>query len=299
MNLSPKALLFASVVLLSFCTQQNMKFNPLISVDELMAAEGMDFKLIDCRDAERFQSGHLPGAINLDWEDLVDHEREVYGFIAKEDQVSAELGDRGIRPSDQLILYDDDGAVEAARVWWVLKNYGFEKVCLLDGGLLPWKSKGNEVEMGPGSSWAGQKINLKRTEFHNVDITLIRENLNNEEYLILDVRTREEFIGELIKSGAESGGRIPGSLNLNYYENYELDETGKIIGLKSFEDLRSLYLNAGVGKEKIIIPYCHTAVRSSLTTFVLVELLGYKRVLNYDGSWREWSREPKELIEKG
>ena len=57
---------------------------------------------------------------------------------------------------------------------------------------------------------------------------------------------------------------------------------------KSADELAALYEAKGVTPDKDVIAYCRIGERSSHTWFVLHELLGYKRVRNYDGSWTEW-----------
>ncbi|MBL4663813.1 MAG: hypothetical protein JKY22_09750 [Flavobacteriaceae bacterium] len=59
-----------------------------------------------------------------------------------------------------------------------------------------------------------------------------------------------------------------------------------------------MYKSLEVEKEQEIIVYCHSGVRSAHTTFVLTQLLGYKNVRNYDGSWTEWSRFKEYPVEK-
>ena len=68
--------------------------------------------------------------------------------------------------------------------------------------------------------------------------------------------------------------------------------------LKPIEELRKIYESKGITADKQIIPYCAVGARSAHTWFVLKYLLGYPNVLNYDGSWSEWSRSSDAPIEK-
>ena len=91
-----------------------------------------------------------------------------------------------------------------------------------------------------------------------------------------------------MKQGAMRPGKIPGARWVNYTE--ALQDAGKEeLCFKNPEDLRKLYVEKGIKADKKIIAYCHSGVRSSHTTFVLTQLLGYKNVKNYAGSWVEWS----------
>ena len=104
--------------------------------------------------------------------------------------------------------------------------------------------------------------------------------------LILDTRTIDEFTGERQKRGAMKGGRIPNSIHIDWSDaiNYEGDKK-----LKRIIDLETIYNQLKTDKNNPVIVYCHSGVRSAHTTFVLTQLLGYKNVKNYDGSWIEWS----------
>ena len=93
-------------------------------------------------------------------------------------------------------------------------------------------------------------------------------------------------MGTRWKAGAAKAGRIPNSVNLDWSEAIHFDGNKKF---KSLADLERIFARLGASKEDKIIVYCHSGVRSSHTYFVLTELLGYKNVLNYDGSWTEWS----------
>ena len=94
------------------------------------------------------------------------------------------------------------------------------------------------------------------------------------------------FLGNVKKKGASRGGHIPNSILLDWGHAVDFKATKKF---KSYKDLLDLYQSKGITKEKEIYIYCHSGVRSAHTTFVLTELLGFKNVKNYDGSWIEWS----------
>ena len=49
-----------------------------------------------------------------------------------------------------------------------------------------------------------------------------------------------------------------------------------------------LFRAAGAAPDRTAIPYCRMSHRATVLYFVLTQLLDYKRVKVYDGSWTEW-----------
>ncbi len=271
---------------------------PLIAVEQLdLLKERKDLIILDARGEQAFTKEHIPGAANLDWEDLIDANHEIYGMIADPEQFASVINTRNLKRTDPIVLYDDQGGVEAARVWWVLKNYGFEEISILDGGLTKWKRSGLKLESGPDVSPSSGDRQFGFKAFRIANKEMVLDKLDDPDFTILDVRSEEEYTGKKIKSGAAKGGRVRGAVLIDYIRNFDLDENMNVIGFKDPSVLRHLYEKSGIKSDQKLIVYCHTAVRSSLTTFVLTELLGYQEVYNYDGSWREWSHMDSALIE--
>ena len=104
--------------------------------------------------------------------------------------------------------------------------------------------------------------------------------------VLIDTRNNDEFTGKYHKKGAKKPGRIPNSINIDWAKNINYDDNKR---LKSIEELKNIYDKLNINKTDSIILYCHSGLRSANTTFVLTQLLGYKNVMNYDGSWTEWS----------
>jgi thiosulfate/3-mercaptopyruvate sulfurtransferase len=105
---------------------------------------------------------------------------------------------------------------------------------------------------------------------------------------MVDVRSPDEYTGKILSppglpETCQRGGHIPGALNVPWGKNCNDDGT-----FKSAEELKKLYEPLGITPDRNVIAYCRIGERSSLTWFVLKELLGYPKVVNYDGSWTEW-----------
>jgi thiosulfate/3-mercaptopyruvate sulfurtransferase len=206
--------------------------------------------------------------------------------MADKTQIEALFGKLGIKTTDTLIVYDDNGLCEASRLWWILQNYEFKNIKMLHGGISEWKLNHGEVTNQI------TKVNptlFKLTKNPKMQYYVSKERVNealNTNFVLLDTRTIDEFTGKRQKKGASKSGRLPNSMHIdwaeavNYYGNQRF---------KSIEDLEIIYSKLNINKKDSIILYCHSGVRSAHTTFVLTQLLGYENVMNYDGSWAEWS----------
>ena len=130
---------------------------PLMSSGELAARlHDPDVLVCDCRftgDAdgsrERYESGHLPGAVHVYWlDDLSTADTTVTTLLPGAEEVAAKLGRVGISGERRVVAYSDTGNLYASRLWHVLVQYGHERVALLDGGIEKWQAEGRPLESG-------------------------------------------------------------------------------------------------------------------------------------------------------
>ena len=124
----------------------------------------------------------------------------------------------------------------------------------------------------------------------------VRAAAGSEDCVLLDVRTVEEYRGEVFLQGppqsGERAGHVPGAVHLYYAAALNADDT-----FKSADELAALYADGGVTADKETITYCAVGVRSAHTWFVLTQLLGHPQVRSFDGSWNVWSRLPDTPVE--
>ncbi len=265
-------------------------FNPdaLIEPDELMAMTGeAQLKIIDFREREAYEKGHIPGSIRLWRSDIEDPTQPIPGMIAPKETMEALFSGLGIESGDALILYDDHAGVNAARLWWVLQVYGHQNVRLLNGGLQGWEHlegpSSREDKSFPPSNFRFQG---KEAPSLRIERDSLLAHLDRSDWNVVDVRTRDEYSGKRMKAGAKAAGHIPGSVHIDWADAVHYNGDHKF---RPFKDLKRVYRQLPEDRNSTIITYCHSGVRSAHTTFVLTQLLGYRQVHNYDGSWLEWS----------
>lgn len=259
--------------------------NYLIEFDEFeQIANDNAVKIIDFRTPEEYQQDHIVNAINI-WRPEIRSTSYPYsGMMASKEEVEKVFRKKGIRKNDLLIVYDDKGLCDAARLWWMLQIYGHQNLRMLNGSYTSWKAS-HEV--------SSDIPEITRSHFHFQQKPSYKIHISKEEVhkalnkkLILDTRTEDEFTGKRQKKGAYKAGHIPNAIRIDWANtiHYHGDKR-----FKTVEELREIYKDVLAHQEDTIITYCQSGTRSAHTTFVLTQLLGMKNVKNYDGSWIEWS----------
>ncbi len=282
------------LVLVSFTCQKEkvenidkIEANYLVEAKDLKAIINLEhIKVLDFRKKEVYSKEHIVGALNIWRTDIEDASYPYKGIMASKTQIEALFGKLGIKTTDTIIVYDDNALCEASRLWWILQNYEFKNIKMLDGGISEWKSNHGEVtsEITKVNPTLFKLTKNPKMQYY-VSKQQVTEALNTN-IVLLDTRTIDEFTGKRQKKGAAKSGRLPSSMHIDWAENVNYHGNQR---LKSIEDLEIIYSKLNINKKDSIILYCHSGVRSAHTTFVLTQLLGYENVVNYDGSWTEWS----------
>ena len=252
----------------------------LTTVEELRRKLGSpDLCIIDVRPAEDYAKGHIPGATHFDLFglSLIDtREAPLKAFMFMIHHV---LELRGVSESKEVVFYEDNSGMRAARGVWFLEYYGHPNVKMLDGGFQAWKAAGAPVtsEATPPKA-ATFKSSDRRDVLATADDVL--GSINKREIAILDTRSRGEFLGTHVR--AARGGAIPGAIHIEWTDNIAAD--GKF---KSNAELKAMYDQAGITPDKEVISYCQGGYRAA-HSYVALRLLGFPKVRNYIGSWKEW-----------
>ena len=245
-----------------------------------------------------YPSGHVPGAVEIDWAaDLNDPLRRDY---LDHDGFAGLMSSKGISNDTTVVLYGDRSNWWACYALWIFQLFGHTNAKIMDGGRMKWEAEGRELtrevpDAGSADYSAPERDDSQIRAFR--DDVLAHIDISGK---MIDVRSPEEYRGERLhmpdypNEGAVRGGHVPGAANVPWATAANEDGT-----FKDAAALRDIYEgNAGLASDDDVIVYCRIGERSSHTWFVLINLLGYDSVKNYDGSWTEWGNSVGVPIEK-
>ncbi len=275
--------------------------NFLITVAEAaeIIGQGQAVAILEVSKSEAYDQWHIPGAVNIYRPEFSNPAYPYTGMLPTRQAMESLLGNLGVSTGDKILLYDDRDNNNTARVWWMLYHFGYDNMAIINGGKQAWERSGNEQSTTKTSP---QKETFAfnaspRTEIYSSK-EAVQAALEKGNVILLDTRMPEEYSGERLKDGATRPGHIPGAILMNYTDCLHF-EGSTPVSFHSPEVLSQKFAALGITPDKEIIVYCHSGMRSSLTTFVLSQILHYPKVSNYDGSWVEWSYFPELPAETG
>ncbi len=242
--------------------------------------------IVDLCAPERYASGHIPGALHLDYAQVVRHQPPVMGLLPEPAAFGRLLGELGITPQTRVIAYDDEGGGKASRLLWTLAACAHRDLALLDGGLHAWHAAGGPLSPEPSRAESGTPYPV---DFSNSPLVAERgyilAHLDDPGVALLDARSPAEYSG--LDRRAARGGHIPGAVNLDWTE---LMDRANHLRLKPAATLLARLEQLGIRREQEVIVYCQTHHRSALS-FVALKHLGFERVRGYPGAWSDWGNQ--------
>ena len=234
-----------------------------------------------------FIKGHIPQSVFLDLdEDLADRSDPTRGRHPLPDpsnfvQILARVG---IGKRTRIVAYDDTSGSTAARLWWMLRWLGHEKVSVLDGGITRWESEGYPLESGAAVMPAQATEPLEpiaRQEM--VADRFLLNAAHSGEIILLDARAPERFRGEIEPIDFRAG-HIPGAINTPFANNLT-DKVPQVFRRPA--ELRAMFEKLGITQDKQVVCYCGSGV-TACHNILALEMIGFFNVHLYPGSWSEW-----------
>ena len=234
---------------------------------------------------QEYLQAHIPGAGFFDFEVIADPANPLPRKFPPAEVLAREAGRLGIGNDTHVVAYDTPGLYSAARVWWLLRQYGHQRVSILDGGLKHWKALGLPLQSGPVEFAAARfHAGAAADQLALWPAVLAASADPNEQ--ILDARTPGRFAGtEQDRYPGTRAGHIPNSLNL-YWADLLDPESRRLLPV---DQLRERFSNAGIRWDKPVTATCGSGLTACILALGL-HLCGKDDCKVYDGSWDEWGR---------
>ncbi|AWH24840.1 sulfurtransferase [Stenotrophomonas sp. YAU14D1_LEIMI4_1] len=298
-------------------TPNDTTWTTLVDVPRLAAALGESIRVVDARatastavrvvdarasladpqaGAGQYAAGHIPGAVYADLNhDLSDLGRSGHGRhpLPDSDAFAATLGQWGITPETQVVVYDgSDGSMAAARLWWLLRLIGHSRVAVLDGGMAAWLAAGQPVVTGR-SEVASQPPYPGRFDSTQVaSADEIAARLKHAPGWLVDARAGERFRGE-VEPLDPVAGHVPGAVNRPFALNVA---DGR---LRDAQELRA-ELQSVIGNQdpQRVVLMCGSGV-TACHLLLAMESAGLSGARLYADSWSGWVSDSSRPVATG
>lgn len=248
----------------------------IISVEDLARdLRKSNLVIISAGPKSEYDKQHITGSINIPF-NAFDRTGPIEGLLVPDAEIAKLFGDRGVSDKNSIVVYDEFDGRYAARIYFLLKYLGAKDVKVLDGGLSSWREGRRPITRNP--------TNLSKTTFaaspnRNIMVTAQHLATTRQNSVLVDARSPGEYRGR----ENNSKGHIQGAINIDYKEL--LTANGR---LKPKAELERVYTSKGVTRDKEVILYCTSGVRTGIHYLVLTSALGYTNVKVYDGGLNEW-----------
>lgn len=302
----------------AYSTQTPSTSDPVVSVDWLHSnLRDPDMKVLDASwympDEQRnpiqeYQVAHIPGALFFDVDGISDRTTKLPHMLPSEEAFAAAVSALGIENKDEVVVYDGKGIFSAARVWWMFRVFGHDRVWVLDGGLPRWRASEYDVESSASSDailkasaaseaiekvYQGQPVGpvTFQTKFqpHLIwTLDQVKENIESKTHQQIDARSKARFDGAAPepRKGIRSG-HVPGSKCIPFPRMLDASQT-----LLPAAELKKQFEKEGISLDTPVVTSCGTGVTACILALGL-HRLGKTDVPVYDGSWTEWGGHPE------
>lgn len=250
--------------------------------------------LVDMSGDPQYQRFHIPGAIYLGYDNLVEkRKKDKVSVRIPDERLYKILGLLGISRDSHVVIYDDMGGLHAGRLYWELERIGHPKVSVVDGGLVTWILQGNKVDNKEVTRKRVNYVAGKVTDKNEIDLAGVKKASESGQSTLLDVRSKEEYVGF---PKYKRTGHIPGAKLWPWDDSVAFDN-GFV--LKSGDELQQSLTKLGVNNKKDpLVLYCRSGHRAS-QAYLTLKHLGYENIKLYDGSMAEYMQDKSAPVKQG
>jgi thiosulfate/3-mercaptopyruvate sulfurtransferase len=243
------------------------------------------------RNRERFDAGHIPGAVFVRLDELVEQRKNSLNDLPSVSDLQALFESIGIGDNSRVVLTGDGQGMLAARAYFTLDYFGHgDRAALLDGGTEKWVAESRKI-----SREEARPQHAHFTPHVQPDVLISTSQMrklsrdlseNTHAYVLLDARPVAEYEGMVASEAVPKAGHIAGAHSLYWKKLIRSDADPQLLNA---EELQRQFLGAGAETGDTVITYCRTGMQSSFTYFA-AKYLGYRAAM-YDGSVYEWVNE--------
>jgi thiosulfate/3-mercaptopyruvate sulfurtransferase len=253
------------------------------------------FDLIEpAKGEQQYLGGHIPGAryAHLD-RDLSGEKTGLNGRhpLPTPQQMRERFSALGIAPGKQVVAYDADSGMYAARLWWMLRFMGHDAVAVLDGGFARWLREGHAARRDR-EQWTAATFRGEPREDWRLDVNQIASGLGERTNVLVDARAESRYRGEG-ETIDKVAGHIPGARNHFFQRNLTDDKT-----FRTPAELRAQWESTLHDTPPAnVVMYCGSGV-TACHNLLAMEHAGMSGARWFPGSGSEWSADPARPIEK-
>lgn len=234
---------------------------------------------------EKWAAGHIPTAAHVDIPgELSDPAAPVPLMVAPAEAFAAAMGRAGVGEGTRAVIYDDEKHMWAARLWWMLRAYGFDDAAVLDGGFDAWSAEGRPITTDAAPPAAARFVARPRAGAF-VTKEHVLAAMDDEDVVLVDALPAESYRGE--QQLYPRAGHITGACNVAMASLVD-PGTGRYLAPDRLHEAFRPVLDA---RPRQVITYCGGGVAASSDAFALM-MLGVDDVAVYDGSLLEWTADP-------
>lgn len=266
----------------------------LIETEELARLlDQKNLRLIDAADPATYKRAHLPRAVNIPYLDLSRiEERRGTGQPTSNFEAERIFGGAGIDANTLVVVYDGGEGALATGVWFVLDFFGHQQVRVLNGGFRKWLKESRPVTQEVPIVERKKFVPVPQPE-KIATREWVKRNLGNKGIVFADTRSFNEYIGREQPPGAARGGHIPGAIHLEW-TNFSAANSS----FKSAAEIEAELRKRGITRETQVVTYCQGGLGRSTDVAFAMKLIGWDQVVEYPGSWEEWSADPRLPLER-
>jgi len=207
-------------------------------------------RIVDADNPLSYARAHIPGAVAHLTENVYLKTKHGETFLMDGDQFAATMSAMGIGNETEVVVYDSQRSLLAARFWWALHRYGHRRCRVLNGGWHKWLVEGRPITMSPTKPPTASFAS-RQDDSQHATCDLVLAAVGHDDSVVLDVRNETEWNGTNTR-GNQRAGHVPGAVHLEWTELMTADDR-KVF--KPAEEMRAMFESRGVTPDKNVFVY--------------------------------------------